>query len=304
MRRSLIFAVYVLMWSVQGLLIHGVQRYSHAKVDPTLIVTLQEFLKLIISVSLYKLSDRGNLEDVARNSSRGILYIVPGGLYAIYNTLTFVGLSFFDPSRYFILMQFRIVVTAIVYSWFFPRGSKLTMGKWFALILIMIGAMLREFGAWTDWSWSPTGYAIVGLQVLLSTTAGVSNERLLKKQKSKIKSLNLENIYMYSVSLLINLGILGFRGDVEFFPNFKLFISYFPIILNGSLLGIVTSVFLSQFDSITKSIASAVELWVTALLSSILFGYPIDDKSTVAGIGVLSIGVFLFSVPFKIKSKR
>ena len=292
------FVLYVLMWSVQGLLVHHLQRTGIPTVSPVMIVTLQELIKLLVSVILYK-KEGGSGNEFVSNMARGLVYIAPAGLYAVYNNLTFLGLSLFDPSRYFVLMQFRIVATGLLYTWCFPRGSsKLTNRKWIGLILIMVGAMLRETQSLllesVMSSGTLVGYGVVGCQIGLSSLAGVANERLLKKKKC---NLNLENIFMYSMSLLINLVMMGFLEPTNMRAAFSaLSVWHLPVILNGAFLGIITSIFLRHLNSVLKSIASAIELWVTALASSIIFGYPMDI-SMVVGVAVLTLGVVIYSIP-------
>ena len=40
-----------------------------------------------------------------------IYYFVPSALYAVYNNLSFFSLAKFDPTTYYLLLQFRVVVT-------------------------------------------------------------------------------------------------------------------------------------------------------------------------------------------------
>lgn len=48
--------------------------------------------------------------------SVGVLYIVPAFLYCLYNNLQFVNLSSYDPTMYYVFLQFRVVVTGVVYE--------------------------------------------------------------------------------------------------------------------------------------------------------------------------------------------
>jgi len=298
MKKPALFILYVLMWSVQGVLVHRLQR-SESGVNATAMVIAQELLKLVFSIFLFTVEEgpiSGILTSVRKHALKGASYIIPAALYAVYNNLTFLGLEIFEPSRYFVLMQFRIVVTGFVYSWFFPRAGKLSLRQWVALTLVMVGAMLRETSELTnmvDFSLNAVqGYLVVIFQIFLSTTAGVVNEKLLKKYANTL-SLSVQNIFMYSMSLLVNLGLMfGQTGGLSF-PDLSLVL---PVIVNGALLGLVTSMFLRELNSVLKSVASAIELWVTSLLSAVMFGYPFGG-SMVAGIAILSLGVVLYACP-------
>ena len=60
------------------------------------------FSSLISSVSLYK--------------SVLLLYLVPAALYCLYNNLSFISLSYFNPTTYFMFMQIRLLLTGVIYQ--------------------------------------------------------------------------------------------------------------------------------------------------------------------------------------------
>lgn len=66
------------------------------------------------------------------------------------------------------------------------------------------------------------------------------------------------------------------------------------LIINNALIGITTSLFLKNLNSILKTFASALELVFTAVLSFLLFGVPIRPN-TWAAISVVSYAVYLYS---------
>ena len=43
-------------------------------------------------------------------------YMVPALLYCLYNNLSFVNLSYFDPTTYFMFMQMRLLMTGVFYQ--------------------------------------------------------------------------------------------------------------------------------------------------------------------------------------------
>lgn len=45
-----------------------------------------------------------------------LLYFIPSFLYCIYNNLTFKNLSTFDPTTYYLLLQFRVVITGVLFQ--------------------------------------------------------------------------------------------------------------------------------------------------------------------------------------------
>ena len=44
------------------------------------------------------------------------LYLVPASLYCLYNNLSFISLSYFNPTTYFMFMQIRLLMTGLMYQ--------------------------------------------------------------------------------------------------------------------------------------------------------------------------------------------
>lgn len=264
-----------------------------------MVVFAQEGLKLIFSVCIF-LATEGSISSLRvqlfTHKSLMVLYVVPAVLYSVYNNLTFVGLEIFDPATYFVLMQFRVVFTAIMSV--LILGKLFSKNEWLGLIVIMFGAMFKELPHYLFASTSPAGwgYLIILIQLCMSTLAGVFNEKLLKSDASP----NIQNIYMYSNSMWINVLFVFFRSSAkasqQIVSTNTAIIYIIPIVVNAACLGVLTGFFLKHLSSVLKSIASAIELWTTAILSAIIFGYSID-ASTVAGIAIVSIGIYIYSKP-------
>jgi len=136
------------------------------------------------------------------------------------------------------------------------------------------------------------------LQVFCSSSAGVYNEYLLKKQ-SQIPLL-FQNTCLYFDSVICNLLFLVVQGNLSsgldldslqtiIFTPINLF-----VVLNNSAIGIVTSFFLSQLNSILKTFASALELLFTAVLCYLIFGIPIY-LNTIISIFVVSLAIWVYS---------
>ncbi len=76
------------------------------------------------------------------------------------------------------------------------------------------------------------------------------------------------------------------------------------IIINNSLVGIVTSLFLKNLNSILKAFASALELIFTAILSFVLLGIPIYWNSVVA-VCIVAYAVVMYAQnPMKILPEK
>ncbi|CCI47616.1 unnamed protein product [Albugo candida] len=140
-------------------------------------------------------------------------YLIPAGLYACYDVLAYVNLRKFDASTYFLLLQFRLVVTGLLHQCMFNK--KLCGIQWIALLIITFGCCIKTasefYGVRKNTSPPKLAYASLMLQILCSTFAGVYNEVLLKRT---LATLNVQNIFMYVDSTLCTLFFIA-AGVVE-----------------------------------------------------------------------------------------
>lgn len=81
--------------------------------------TVEMMLYIIVSVLclyiLFILSP-DTFEIMPRIFSVLNLYFIPAALYCLYNNLQFVNLSAYDPTTYYLLLQFRVVVTGVIFQ--------------------------------------------------------------------------------------------------------------------------------------------------------------------------------------------
>ncbi|RLN52327.1 hypothetical protein BBP00_00009657 [Phytophthora kernoviae] len=137
--------------------------------------------------------------------------------------------------------------------------------------------------------------------MLSSTFAGVYNEVLLKKQAAI--PVNLQNVFMYVDSIVCTMGMLVFglteqtAEEVLTMDNVRVRFSLYvpPMVLIMSMIGVVTSLFLKNLDSVRKAIASALELEFLPLLRAVLFGQPLT-LYTVAALCFVGFGVYIYSL--------
>lgn len=66
------------------------------------------------------------------------------------------------------------------------------------------------------------------------------------------------------------------------------------LIINNSVLGIITSLFLKKLNSILKAFASALELVITAVLSVPLLGIPLTAH-TILALLLISVAVVMYA---------
>jgi solute carrier family 35 (UDP-sugar transporter), member A1/2/3 len=301
-----LFISYIFLWSMQGILVH-LGSHSKLRYNYTVAVFLQDFAKLVLSFGLFHVhGEKHLLQQLRFHWKLFPQYFIPAALYALYNNLTFYGLSAFDPASYFVLMQFKIVVTAFLSIFFLNKSVSKT--QWYALLLIMVGSMLKEYKAVlslvefsslmsSSISSETWKYLLILCQLLLSASAGVYTEKLLKNKN--YASPNVQNFVMYVDGMLVNMVVFMFSNRSERFEISHLFDwlqnpLFLAIILNAAVTGVVTGFFLKNLGSILKSIASALELWTTAIIAWFVFAYQINSVIFIA-ICLVSCGVWLYS---------
>ncbi|KAK3864523.1 hypothetical protein Pcinc_029791 [Petrolisthes cinctipes] len=240
-----------------------------------------------------------------------VLYMVPSALYCLYNNLAFVNLVVFDPTTYFMLMQLRVVVTGIIFQVVFKK--QLSHRQWLSLFILTAGCILKQLSLpanhipvnpttstltkFTQTLFSPNILLIL-IQLLCSCLAGVYNEKLLKDTGAEVHIM-VQNVFMYIDSILCNAVVLGVRGQLmSAFTHTALAQVWQPtvvvIIANNAAVGIVTSFFLRNLNSILKTFASALELVFIAVLSWIILGVPVDIWTAVA-IALVTYATFMYA---------
>ncbi|TDH70922.1 hypothetical protein CCR75_001198 [Bremia lactucae] len=320
-----IFVTYIGLWVSYGMLSELAKRQG-VHFNSACAVVLQSLLKLLLATYMYMTTETITTSSLAarirfmlaqvRTHARLILfYIIPSGLYVVYDVLSYINLRAFDASTYFLLMQFRLVVTGVLHQLMFSK--RLNRNQWLSLGVITIGCTIKTLSTQdTDGSARfgvnyngprPVAYLLLLTQILSGTFAGVYNEVLLKKQVAI--TVNLQNVFMYFNSIIGTMIMLGMgmtgqtAQDALTISNFsELFSPYvLPMVLIMSFTGIVTSLFLKQLDSIRKAIASAMELVFLPLLCAVLFGQLIT-LYTMAAIVFVGFGVYLYALPVKVLS--
>jgi len=169
--------------------------------------------------ALYCLYKKVIIVNFVENDKKKVLglYFVPAALYCLYNNLSFVSLSYFNPTTYFMFMQTRLLLTGLIYQILFSK--KLSSKQWGSLLLLTIGCMIHAGGTAKESQGSTTGitatsWAVIGLglafiftQVLCSVFAGVYNEYLIKGKGADI-DIMIQNVFMYLDSIACNVLLL------------------------------------------------------------------------------------------------
>ncbi|XP_002738755.2 UDP-galactose transporter senju-like [Saccoglossus kowalevskii] len=308
---AVIFVAYMALFVNQGILVTSTKDENNEyHYNTTTVVLFTECLKLVLAICLYLRENTFSsmFTEILNNKRVFVLYFVPAGLYCLYNNLQFVNLAVYDPTTYYLLLQFRVVVTGIIFQFLFNRV--LSSKQWFSLLLLTLGCVIKHlkqdvtmkdlvsFGGESVSFNIGKNILLMLVQIFCSCFAGVYNEYLLKGKEGSV-SIWVQNIFMYCDSIVCNLFMLSCIGGISRAFSASSLQSIFQvkviaIILNYAAIGIVTSLFLMNLNSILKTFASALELMFTAVLCWIIFDIQIDIFTIVA-IGVVSYAVYMYS---------
>ncbi|CAF3014255.1 unnamed protein product [Rotaria socialis] len=334
----LIFISYMGLFINQGLLVTGSKTATNSyNYNTIVVVLLTECVKLISAVTIYRQTHTFSQmrREITDNQTVIILYFIPSALYCLYNNLAFINLSSYDPTTYFLLLQFRVVVTGVIFQFLFNK--RLTRLQWLSLILLTSGCIIKQFEHSSISSSSTTistrnmttatttiqsnqqtittPPSIINVhliwilvQVFCSCFAGVYNEYLLKSDRTNQVDTMLQNAFMYVDSILCNFVLLMYFDRQQptlsvvhkIFDTISIILSgkqflILLIIINNAAVGIVTSLFLKSMTSILKTFASALELLFTSILAWMLFGIPVSIYTFIA-IFIVSNAVYLYSI--------
>lgn len=178
-------------------------------------VVISELLKTLISFYFFCLSNRHlslnavELLNLARNESFHCFQdtsrvAVPSSLYVIQNNLQFVAASNLPAEVYQVLIQMKLIVTALFSMQILKKFQ--SFGQWVCILLLSIGLAIVQL------SFKPSsasahvnliiGLSSVMLSCITSGFAGTYHELTLKQ---KSIPLSVRNIQMSSISFVIAL---------------------------------------------------------------------------------------------------
>ncbi len=310
-----VFFLFMVLWIVYGVLnqysaLHGVT------FDATTVVWVQEVLKVTLSLILFFLQDGGVMhlcQQIKQHWTMFFWYLIPAGMYALADVLMIVNLRCFDPATLYLLLELKVVMVAILYQILFKRVLRFL--HWLALLVVTGGSVLKAIDAAAEDQENgdnsnantiphPTlfNYMLIALHILLTTFAGVFNEKLLKEKA--LICINLQNMFLYFDGILfLTFGILAGVSEHKAITDAlsptsleALFAqpSIVAMAVIMSLAGIVTSRFLKIFDSVQKSVAVALVVVTLPILSHIFFATPITAK-TICSVLMVVFGMHLYN---------
>lgn len=234
-------------------------------------------------------------------------FLITAGLYTVYNNLTVVCLRRMNASTYQVFLQSKILITGVLFTIFFKR--RFSLRQWMSIVILTVGVMVKFIPVSSssepsdEGSGSPStssfvqsflNLILVLFQASLSSVAGVYTEFALKQQAQL--SIHIQNFFMYFFSLLIGVIIVVFTlpsgSSFSFFDFFD--IRLIVVACFGVSTGLSASFLLKYINVIVKGFAAAVEVIVTAFVSSAVLGDVLTKADFFAALFV-SYAIYLHS---------
>ena len=254
-------------------------------------VVLSEFIKVLISLlGLYfedASKNTGDMFEKMRNSSKLrdlVKIVVPAGLYVLQNNLQYVAMSNLPAEVYQVLIQGKIITTAIFSVLLLNRRYSLT--QWSSVFALSLGVALVQFSLRTAAiTASHVNFAIGISSVLISTlTSGFASVYLEKMLKSK-GSFWIRNVQLSLVSLAIA-ATGSFVKDSQTIMNRGFFAGYNPlvlsVILTQALGGMLVAFVVRYTNSIVKGFAASGSIVLSCIVSAIfLSDYKLNRLFTI-----------------------
>lgn len=262
-------------------------------------------MKTIFSLMLHVYEDGCRMSQVFQTCRDHYIVVLKYGLqsslWGIYDVLTFINLKNMEPTTYAVLMQFRVVVTAVVWEVGFQKSMSTT--KRISILLITIACSLKgvhKNGSISD-HW--TIVLIISAQIFAGCLATVTNEMLLKKETQV--SMNVQNSvqYVWTIFWALLIGVICLPMSIEGLSLNPFDIQEWgkmadvrilPSVIVLSLNGLIVSRVLKYLSSLWKTIGNVIEIFLISGASSLIWGYQVVFTDWIS-YTVLAIGILLFS---------
>jgi len=281
---------------------------SYAYSMPTVVLS-SEFVKLCLSLGFLRAekgSVRATLKTISSTSLVSwLLFALPAVLYAVNNNLDMLNNQYMDPATESVLVQGKILTTGV--AWWLVFNKPMATRKWLALVLLFVGccgagwpstAESKEKSTFIE----PFGVLLIALYVCISASAGVYNEWLYKNM-GKADSIHMCNIRIYVTGCLFCLVThFGVGEGSALAPGFGgLFKGYnmytWALVATYSMMGLLLAQVMKLFDSIVKLFISGSSMYVSALLTVVIFGrWP--SVLFLVSMALVTLAILLYNLEY------
>ncbi|XP_066267614.1 uncharacterized protein [Branchiostoma lanceolatum] len=207
-----------------------------------------------------------------------IVFAVPSIIYCANNNLYLFALNYTTPPTWNVLIQSRVIMTALTYRIIF--GRQISVVRWVALLLLMLGIALAQLAGSSSSPASQDMYVLpqaLGLSLVsaaISTAASIITEYLFKNDKRPFME---QQVQMYAFGFLIASiwSAVATKGDVFKISGDSLR-SEIVLLLVASILlggagGLAVAAIIRSLDNIVKIYSASISILMTAVVCSFLF---------------------------------
>eukprot|EP00933_Yihiella_yeosuensis_P031743 TRINITY_DN25346_c0_g3_i2.p1 TRINITY_DN25346_c0_g3~~TRINITY_DN25346_c0_g3_i2.p1 ORF type:complete len:324 (-),score=34.82 TRINITY_DN25346_c0_g3_i2:99-1037(-) len=270
---------------------------------PEYLLLGSEFLKISICASILSTRSLAGLPTpVWCGFKHTLLFATPAAIYLVMNILTVEAARLLDPPILQLVANLKVSCTAVL-SWAL-LSRRLSLTQWFSMFPLTLGVMLGQWpsdGSQMAFARSSThGVILMIVNSFLSSLGGVWTEKVLKGSASAELSIFATNLHMAIHTFVINSVAVGVRGlPPPSLPSTTVLVA----VVNEAVNGILISMLMRRFDSITKNFAFCVSVFITAGISFFFLEFQ-PTWFFFAGALLVSSSVMLYTrSPVKIEEK-
>jgi solute carrier family 35 (UDP-sugar transporter), member A1/2/3 len=236
-----------------------------------------------------------------RTLEQALLLALPSILYVAQNNLQYLATSALSAAVYQVLVQLKLISTAIFYTLF--MNQSLSRRKWWGIILVTIGVMLVQLSASTSSTTTavmlnlPVGLTAIALSCVTSAVAGLSTEKLLKNSRADLWKNN--RILCFISMIFSSLFCLKDQARIAsegFFTGFSPLVVL--VIFLQAFGGILVSLVVTETNSIVKGFTTAGSILVTSFLSIVLLrDFNCLNVQFLGGAMIVCLATGIYSLP-------
>lgn len=271
-------------------------------------VVMGEWVKLgintfIILFSTHNLNIKSFVKDLKKcfitEKSESLKITVTAAIYTLQNNLLYLAAANLDAATYQVSYQTKILTTAF-FSWSM-MGKKLTIQKWFALMMLSVGVtcvQINKKGVNGISSDSGQNY-VVGIAAILTSAvtsgfAGIYFERALKTGRHTMWMRNLESAFFSII-----FGYIACIKDSQQISKHGFFQNYDRYTVSTIMLqafgGMIIVAVVNYTDNIIKCFANACSIVTSAIASYLILQDFVPTWLFVIGACLVIISVFVYS---------
>ena len=283
------------------------------KVSSQEILLVGEILKLAISILLIS-------KDTQPSSSEGegvhkLIWLLKTSrkifvlavIYAAMNLLSFVSLQYISAGEFTVCAQLKVLTTATFSV--LILGTRLTITKWRALLLLVLGCITVGVSTSNNSSTNSNesrnightilGYGAVLLEVIMSGFASIYFEKVVKS-KTEVITVWERNFQLSCYSLMVYLGYMGYSGMTSTGPSSGIinlsqwsFLT-FAVSSLGAIGGLLVAATLKYANSILKTLATSGAIVFSTVFGHTFLDGPLNFYVTV-GCSTVIIAIFNYT---------